>query len=250
MSHHPTRMSSLAIIMVLFVWEIGVAIAELPAYLLPAPSVIGRRLWQELATPMFQTHVGATLAVVITGLLLAVSSGTLIAWLLYRYRMLYMTMNGLFTLTQAIPILAIAPLVYVWIPNPFWARCFVAWLITVFPIYAATYTGLQRIPRELHEVAALAGATRWQALLTYEAPLALPVVLSGMRVSMALATTGAVVGEFLGGRDGMGALINIARGLFDTPLLFVAIVVLASITMLLTTLFVSLERMVLARYGD
>lgn len=242
--------SAFPIIVVLLVWQTLVVFLALPPYLLPAPSVIGLRLWHESSSPAFLAHVATTLTVACTGFGLAFVSGTVIAWLLYRFHLLYVSFNGIFTLTQAIPILAIAPLIYVWIPDAFWARTFVAWLITVFPIYAAGYSGLQRIPRELHEVALLAGASRWQALITYEAILAVPVLLSGVRISLALATTGAVVGEFLGGRDGIGALINIARGLFDTPLLFVAIVVLVGITSLFTAVFMIIERIVLVRFGE
>jgi NitT/TauT family transport system permease protein len=241
--------SAVPIIVVLLVWESVVALAQLPMYFLPAPSIIGFRLWQESFSPAFHAHVLATFTVACTGVVLAVLSGTVIAWLFYRFHMLYVSFNGIFTVTQAIPILAIAPLIYVWIPDAFWARTFVAWLITVFPIYAASYSGLQRIPRELHEVAALDGASRWQSLHSYEAVLALPVLLSGVRISLALATTGAVVGEFLGGRDGIGALINIARGLFDTPLLFVAIFVLIGITTLFTGVFMMIERSVQVRFG-
>lgn len=248
----PSRIywSAVPIFSVLFAWEVLVKLLAVPAYFLPAPSVIGLRLWHEFASPTFLTHVIATLTVACTGFSFAFVSGTVIAWLFYRFHLLYVSFNGVFTLTQAIPILAIAPLVYVWIPDAFWARTFVAWLITVFPIYAAGYSGLQRIPRELHEVAVLAGASRWQALTMYEAALAVPVLLSGVRISLALATTGAVVGEFLGGRDGIGALINIARGLFDTPLLFVAIAVLVGITTLFTVVFMIIERRVLMRFGE
>ncbi len=231
-------------------WELVVQLLRLPVFFLPAPSAIIQRLFVEIVTPSFQAHVFATLSVAATGFTLAFISGNIIAWVFYRVPIMYRSINGLFTMTQAIPILAIAPLVYVWIHDPFWARSFVAWLITVFPIYAAAYTGLQRIPRELHEVASLYGATRWQALTSYEAALVVPVMLSGVRISLALATTGAVVGEFLGGRDGLGALINIARGLFDVPLLFVAIVCLVMITSGATWIFMRLERYVVQAYAD
>lgn len=118
-------------------------------------------------------------------------------------------------------------------------------MITFFPLYAATITALQRIPRELREVASLEGYTRLRAVYAYEAALAFPVIVAGLRTSMVLATTGAVVGEYLGGRYGLGALLNVARGLFDTPLMFVAVTVLIVITMCFAAAFRRIEHLVM-----
>ena len=109
----------------------------------------------------------------------------------------------------------------------------------------STIIALRTIPRELREMAAISGANQWQILFQVEFPLALPVLLGGVRTSLSLATTGAVVGEFVAGREGLGALINIARGLFDTPLIFVALIMLAAITLLLYLCSCLLEKLLI-----
>jgi NitT/TauT family transport system permease protein len=111
------------------------------------------------------------------------------------------------------------------------------------PILISTVVALRGIPRELREMALISGANRWQMLRYVEAPLSLTVVFAGVRTGLALATTGAVVGEFVAGREGLGALINIARGLFDTPLIFVALLTLATITLGFYTAATLLERL-------
>jgi NitT/TauT family transport system permease protein len=97
----------------------------------------------------------------------------------------------------------------------------------------------------LIDMARISGANRWHLLRYVEVPLALPGIFGGVKAGLALATTGAVVGEFIGGRDGLGALINIARGLFDTPLMFVALTVLAGTTLLLFLLALLIERLLI-----
>ncbi len=112
----------------------------------------------------------------------------------------------------------------------------------VFPIFASTVTGVRGVPRELREVARVEGARRLQMLRFVEVPLALPTLLSGVRTSLAYATTGAVVAEFVGARYGLGAMINIARGLLDVPLLFVAILCLMGITLVFSIAVSLIER--------
>jgi NitT/TauT family transport system permease protein len=226
-------------------WELLVSSLQIPRYLLPAPSVIVLRVVSEFQSPQLWHHVQATTSVALTGVIIAYLLGALVGWLFYQFPHINAALNWFLTASQSIPILAIAPLILIWINDVFWARTVVAILITFFPVFSATYTGLQLIQPDLREVAVLFGASRAQRVWYIEFPLTLPVMFSGLRTSIVLATTGAVVGEYLGGRDGLGALINIARGLFDTPLVFVAIVWLITITLGLTAFLTLIERRVL-----
>jgi NitT/TauT family transport system permease protein len=190
------------------------------------------RLSQELVTTMLWNHMLTTAWVAMTGVSVAILLGVTCGWLFYHHGRMAQLFQWMLTASQSLPVVAVAPLILLWIPHPFWARTTVATIITIYPVFAATYTALQVIPRELREVAHLNGASRLALLRYVEFPLALPVMLSGIQTSVVLALTGAVVGEYLGGRDGLGALINIARGLFDTTLVFVALVVLVAMTLL------------------
>lgn len=225
-------MKSLRVALVLLIlWESGVRVLQLPEFLLPAPSRVVWRLFIEIAQPYMLDHIRVTLFVSIHGLLQGAFIGVGFGWIFFHVPALKANFAWILTSSQAIPVIALAPLLLIWLPDTYWARVWVATIITFFPVYSATYTALTRIPVELREVAAIFGASRGQTVLLLEGVQAAPVVLSGMRTSMALATTGAVVGEFLGGRDGLGALINIARGLFDTTLVFVSIILLIVITL-------------------
>lgn len=220
-------------LLLLIIWESAVSLLRIPEFLLPSPSTIALRIFAEIPQPYMHVHIVQTFAVSVHGLLQGVLIGVVCGWAFFHFVVLRENLSWLLMSSQAVPVIALAPLFLIWIPETYWARVWVATIITFFPIYSATYTALSRIPVEQREVARIFGASRWQTLLFLESVQALPVILSGVRTSIALATTGAVVGEFLGGRDGLGALINIARGLFDTTLVFVAISLLIVITLIL-----------------
>lgn len=238
-------LTAVSVCLVVLCWEALVAVGQLPAYLLPAPHQIGLRLTHELAAPPIWRHIAATTSVASMAVLLAVGLGVFLSWVSYHVAAVRAVTRWIITSSQAVPVIALAPLLFLWIPDEFWARVGVAVVITFFPVYATTETALSRIPRELREVASLEGVSVWNGWLWYEAALAAPVVLAGLRSSMVLATTGAVVAEYLGGRYGLGALLNIARGLFDTTLVFVTVVVLIVITSGYALVFHGIERVIL-----
>jgi NitT/TauT family transport system permease protein len=226
-------------------WEVCVYGFAIPRFILPAPHAIFFRLAAELTSSTLWLHIWATCSVALIGLCIALCVGLPVGWITYHSQRFF-AMTGWFVVsTQAIPVIAIAPLLFLWVQSEYWSRVLVTVVITFFPLYAATITALQRIPRELREVASLEGYTRLRAVHTYEAALAFPVIVAGLRTSMVLATTGAVVGEYLGGRYGLGALLNVARGLFDTPLMFVAVMVLIVITLGFAAVFRRIERIVM-----
>ncbi|MFM2310444.1 MAG: hypothetical protein RLY87_2566 [Chloroflexota bacterium] len=229
------------------VWEFLCYSFSLPLFLLPAPHDILTRLFYELHGPTLWQHIWATVSVACMGLVIALCMGIFAGWASFHFPMLHAATRWLITSTQAVPVIAIAPLLFLWVNDEYWSRVFVTVVITFFPLFSTTYTALQRIPRELREVASLEGYSQYTAWQSYEAPLAAPVIFAGIRTSMVLATTGAVVGEYLGGRYGLGALINVARGMFDTTLVFVAVVLLIGITLGFSALFQRIETFVLQR---
>ncbi len=103
-------------------------------------------------------------------------------------------------------------------------------LIVFFPMVVNTTLGLRQLDRDILNAARVDGAGRWSLLWNIQAPLALPTVLAGLRTSVALSVTGAVVGEFVLGDQGLGGLLTIARGNFDTPLVFATLFTLALLT--------------------
>jgi NitT/TauT family transport system permease protein len=144
---------------------------------------------------------------------------------------------------QAVPILALAPLLDIWFGGGLQARVVICALIVFFPIAIATMVGIRSADPLLDEMLRSLGARPAQRTRLLEVPSALPVIFGGLRVGVTLAVIGAVVAEWAGASVGLGVLINIAnQGLFDTPLMFVALAALAIIGLAFYGLVVLVER--------
>jgi NitT/TauT family transport system permease protein len=231
-----------SLLLVLLFWQVLVSISDYPAFILPGPALVLERWLATAASGLLWTHTAATLSAALGGFLLALAAALMIGYTLASIPWLERVLAPMLAASQAIPIIAVAPLIILWSGPGLRSKILVAALITFFPMLMSTIAALRSVPRELREMARISGANRWQVLRFVEFPLALPVAFSGLRAGLALATTGAVVGEFVAGRAGLGALINIARGLFDTPLIFVALVTLAGLTLLFYLGSIVLER--------
>jgi NitT/TauT family transport system permease protein len=236
---------TVSLALVLLAWQTVVIVQDYPPFILPAPTLVIQRLATELAGETLQRHITITLSAALSGFSIALALSLSLGYLLARTRTFDRVLTPLLAASQAVPIVAVAPLIVLWVGVGLESRVLVATLVTFFPILSATIVAFRSVPRELIDMARISGANRWHLLRYVEAPLALPGIFGGVKAGLALATTGAVVGEFIGGRDGLGALINIARGLFDTPLMFVALTVLAGITLLLFLLALLIERLLI-----
>jgi NitT/TauT family transport system permease protein len=142
-------------------------------------------------------------------------------------------------------VVAIAPLLVIWFTSPV-DKILICALIVFFPVLVNTVVGLRSVPEELHELMRSLKATRWQTFTILEVPASLPVFLGGMRIGATLSVIGAVVGEFIGADRGLGFLINVGRGQFDTALVFVAVFSLVTLALSLYGLVILLESRLLA----
>jgi NitT/TauT family transport system permease protein len=233
---------ALSLVLLALAWKALVVVRDYPAFVLPAPEVVLGRLIEELAGGTLVWHTTITLAEALGGFALALVVSLPLAYLLAHSPRLERLLAPQLAATQAVPVVAIAPLIILWVGTGLDSKILVAALVTFFPILSSAVVALRGVQRELLEMATISGASRRQALWHVELPLALPGIFGGVKAGLALATTGAVVGEFVSGRDGLGALINIARGLFDTPLMFVALFTLAALTLTFYLAAVLLER--------
>jgi NitT/TauT family transport system permease protein len=147
---------------------------------------------------------------------------------------------------QSFPVVALAPLLVIWIQQPLARTIIIAALVLFFPVLVNTIVGLRSVEPELVAVMRSLRATRWQTFTKLEVPFALPVFLGALKIGATLAVIGAVIGEFVGSDRGLGFLINLAQGLLDTPLLFVALFTLVLIALGLYGLISLLEYHLLA----
>jgi NitT/TauT family transport system permease protein len=216
-------------IIFLAAWEAVVRIEDIPVYVLPGPIVVAETLWNDGASLFGSLLV--TLRITAAALMAAAVLGGLIAILFARSRILEVSLFPYAVILQVTPIVAIAPLIIIWVQNTFLALLLCAWLVAFFPIVANTTLGLNSADRNLVELFRLYGATGWQALLLLRLPAALPYFLAGLRISGGLALIGAVVAEFVAGTGGAetGLAFRILEAGYrlQIPRLFAALVLLS-----------------------
>jgi len=180
-----------------------VRIDGIPPYILPGPLAIAASLWTD--GPSLLGSLLVTLRVTIAALAAAAVLGGAIAVLFSLSRVLELSLFPYAVILQVTPIVAIAPLIIIWVREPFLALLVCAWIVAFFPVVANTTVGLNSADRNLLALFRLYGASRGQTLRYLRLPTALPYFLTGVRISGGLALIGAVVAEFVAGTGGSGA---------------------------------------------
>jgi len=228
-----------------FGWEALVRWQDYPAFILPAPLVV----WQKFVTlageGLLTRHAAVTLLEITVGLAVGLSVACLLGYLLGKNRWIEQLVAPYIVASQSVPVVAVAPLLVIWFGSGLTSKVLICALITFFPMLINTIVGIRNVDRDLYDLMRSLRASRWQLFRLLELPAALPVLLSGLKLSVILAVVGAVVGEFVGADVGLGFLINLARGVLDTPMMFVAIFCLVIIAQTLYLLVALLERRLL-----
>ncbi|MGH2583073.1 MAG: ABC transporter permease [Anaerolineales bacterium] len=222
-------------------WYLLVGISDLPAFILPPPSLVWARLLRTLADGTLLRHALVTLQEVILGLFLGVSLATLLGYLLAKSRRLERLLAPYVVASQSVPVVAVAPLLVIWFGPGILSKILICALIVFFPVLINTVVGLHGVPEDLHDLMRSLRATRWQTLRLLELPAAMPVLLGGLRIGATLSVIGAVVGEFVNADRGLGFLINIGRGEYDTALVIVAVLALIVMALALYGVVLLLE---------
>jgi len=181
------------------------------------------------------------LALLLAGLALGLSVAVILGYLLAKSRPLEKLLSPYIVASQAVPIVALAPLLVIWFGAGSLSKMLVCALTIFFPVLVNTIVGIRSVDAELLDLMRSFEASKWQIFKYLELPAALPILLGGLKIGVTLSVIGAVVGEFVGADRGLGFLVNLARGLFDTPLMFVALFTLMAIALLLYLIVSGIE---------
>jgi NitT/TauT family transport system permease protein len=186
----------------LVIWELVVRIEAIPPYVLPAPGLILRTLFDDWS--LLSQSLLVTLATTVEGFLLAATGGIGLAVLFNQSRLVEYSLYPYAVILQVTPIVAIAPLLLIYLPQHA-AVLACAWIVAFFPVLANTTLGLNSVDRNLADLFALYGASRGQILWNLKLPSALPFILGGLRIAGGLSLIGAVVAEIAAGSAGAGS---------------------------------------------
>ncbi|AWJ86847.1 ABC transporter permease (plasmid) [Azospirillum sp. TSH58] len=239
--------SALLLILFLAGWEVYCRAAGVSALVVPLPSAVLRTLWDGLAGGYLLPHLWVTTAEMAMGLAAGCTVGFLAGVLLAEVPVLRRLFYPYILASQVVPKLALGPLFIVWFGFGMTSTVVITALICFFPLLENTMTGLQQVDPNKRELFRMLRATRLQTLLRLKIPSGLPVILAGLRVAVVLALVGAVVGEFIGGRQGLGASIIAAQGMMDSTMMFALFIVITVLGMIVYQAAAGLERWLLRR---
>jgi NitT/TauT family transport system permease protein len=236
----------LSALIALLAWQLFTTLSDIPSFIFPAPLEVWDRLLTVIANGSLLFHTLVTLQEVIFGLALGLTAAIITGYFLAKSRLVERVLAPYIVASQSIPIVAIAPLLVIWLGPGILSKILTSALIVFFPVLVNTIVGLRSVPSELYDLLRSLHASPWQRIIKLEIPAALPVFLGGLRIGATLAVIGAVVGEFVGADQGLGFLVNVGRGLYDTALVFVAVFTLVILALGLYGTVVFLENHLLS----
>lgn len=207
------------------IWTYVSTAGQVEDYILPPPKDVLDSFWDNRA-PLWDNSKPTLLAISL-GFALAASIGFLLALAIYVSKIVERAIYPLLVTVQAVPKVALAPLVAIWFGFTLETKSLIAFTIAVFPMVIDTLAGLRSIENEKILLARSLGLSPVQTYLKIRIPQALPSIFAGLKNALALAVVGAIVGEFVGGTSGLGILIERVQAQLDTALIFAALVVLA-----------------------
>lgn len=239
-------------VLTLAAWELSVRLGGVPTYILPGPlAVFGAFVADPLG---LLASLAATLMVTFVALVVAAVLGGAMAVAMAASRLAQAAIQPWAVVLQVTPLPAIAPLIIIWVGDPFAALVVCAVIVAFFPLFANTATGLASAPPELDDLFRLYGAGRWRSLMLLRIPAALPYFLAGLRISGGLALVGAVVAELVAGSGGFasGLAYRILEAGYrlEMPRMFAALVLLALAGIAINIGLGALGRAVLRWRGD
>jgi NitT/TauT family transport system permease protein len=236
----------------LLIWGMVVTAGKIPPYILPAPLTILRTLIQDRQLLFY--GLWKTLDVAFIAFSISVALGAAIALLFIQSRWLEVSLFPYAVLMQVTPIVAIAPLIIIWVRNTDWALIICAVIVAIFPIISNTTLGLRSVDPNLLNLFRMYRSSSWQELIRLRIPSALPYFFGGLRISSGLALIGAVVAEFVAGTGGSSAGLAylILRSGFELniPRMFAALALIALAGILMFSAMVWLSHLALRNWHE
>lgn len=233
----------LALVLAIAVWEAYVRLFEVPVWVLPAPSTIVQRMIEK--QDILLQHAGWTLYETLLGFFVGLVIGVPLAVAIVYSKLAEKVLFTFLVSTQAVPKVALAPLLIVLLGFGQLPKIVIAFLICFFPIVVSTVVGLRSMPVETFHLARSLGASVWKTFWKFRVPYALPSIFGGLKVAITLAVIGAVVGEYAGGTVGLGYYQLIVASNLDMRTVFAIIIYLSVIGLALFYIVSVLERWVI-----
>nr|WP_243107052.1 ABC transporter permease [Actinomyces lilanjuaniae] len=229
-------------LVILVAWYVTTACGVVPQMLLPGPSEVAQRLWLSVREAGLLGYAWVTLREAVLGCLAASACALPLAWGLHHWSLFSRALLPYVAASQAVPVVALAPLLVLWVGYGTLPVVLLCAFMVFFPITVSVLLGLRGLDADVVDAARLDGAHGLSMVVYIELPMALPAVLSGARTGFTLSVTGAVVGEMVMGGQGLGMALSSQRDAVDTTGLFATIVLLCGLASAIHWILYELER--------
>ena len=233
-------------------WELLVRVNDIPHYILPGPLLVLQSLIADWGT--LWPSLLITLQITFMALAVATIGGVGLAILFTTSKWIELSFFPFAVILQVTPIIAVAPLILIYVDNTYAALLICAWIVAFFPILSNTTLGLNSADHNLRDLFELYGASRWQTLLHLRLPAAMPYFLGGLKIAGGLSLIGAIVAEFAAGTAGTGSglayRILEAGYRLNIPRMFAAVLLISLTGVLIFTAFSLLSQLILRRWHE
>jgi NitT/TauT family transport system permease protein len=237
-----------SVVLFVLAWQVITDLGSFPEHVLPKPATVWDQFLEVLPEGLLFYHVRVTLSEALSGFAMGLAFATILGYTLGRWPPLEKAVSPYIVAAKSIPILGIAPLLIIWFGQGITAKALIAFLIVFFPMLINTIVGIRGVKEEQRELMRSYSASSWQVFTTLEVPSALPILLGGIKVGLARSMMGAIVGEYIGSKEGLGFLVNMGTGggAANAPLTFLGIFSIVIITLILYGFSALLESVLLA----
>ena len=232
----------LSIFAFLLGWYLLTHYGNIPDFILPSPVNVWKRFIESIQDGSLPFHTGITLLEIVLGLLVGVIFATVVGYILAKSRSLERVLSPYLVASQAIPVVAIAPLLVIWLGDGILSKVVICALIVFFPVLVNTIVGVRAVPTALYDLMNSLHASRSQILWKVEVPASLPIFLGGLRIGATLSVIGAIVGELVSAEQGLGFLLQLGDFQYDTAMVFVAVFMLVALALMLYGIVTLLEK--------
>lgn len=234
---------SLFIIFLIVLWEVIINLFEVPKYILPAPTVIINSLIETRA--ILWMHAKTTLLEASIGFIMATIFAVVLAASINKFKLLKRILYPIFIISQTVPIIALAPLFMIWLGFNILPKIVIVVLVCFFPIVISVTEGLERVDKDMINIMKVMKASDWDIFIKVQLPATLPAFFSGLKIAATYSIMGAVIGEWIGAKSGLGVYMTRAMSSFKTEALFADIVIVVFISIIFFKLIEILEKIIM-----
>ena len=242
--------SPLIIFMFFVVWQAAVMVFQVREFILPPPltALLHLLVPQPDANYHWLLHIRVTLLEIFLSFAVTAAVGIFIAMLICWSNQIRELLLPFFVFVNSLPIVAIAPILLIWMGYGPLTNILIAFLVSFFPIVINAATGFDEVEEDLLDLVRYLKASKWQIFLRIRLPNALPYIFSGLKISSTMCVVGAIVGEFIASDKGLGYIIINSQFTMDTPAIFAALIVVSLLGFALFGLVSLLEKLLMSRF--